>query len=370
MAYSTDTQIGELHYNKGDECDDYCDVPNHADILLRHDGNGGFYCDVCDKERNTMHDDDFNKYIRKARREARREARKTDCDYTFMDDKCTELLEFTKVRVNDFIDDLDNNMKSDAIDKYVINYFDEDECNETIRAFGTSFAKMCFEATYTKKQIKLMTRKARLHCMTSLIIHEHIKSVRFKKEYPELYYNADDETDCYCDSPSHKDEKFLMCYNTLWGGFYCNGCGIMHAELMNDFVRGEYGEDAEWLFICDKQLRTNYDIIEELPDFVVLHNDDRKQKGIIIIRNNIIRGDYMDEYVRKEYGEDADWMLMCAFTCIKRLRTDYDIIEELPDIIVLDDDGGKQKGVIIIRKEEEDEEEEENEEEEEEEENE
>ena len=222
--------------------------------------------------------------IRKALRKARREARKTDCDDTVMDDKCIEMLDGINVRVNDFIDDLDNSMKSDAIDEYVIECYDKHECNDIIRAFGASFAKIYFEATYTKKQIKLMPRKARLYCMTSLIIHEHIKSARFKKEYPEYYYNADDETDCYCDSPSHKDEKFLMCYNTFWGGFYCNGCGIMHADFMYDFVRDEYGEDAEWLFICDKQLHTNYDIIEELPDFVVRHIHDRKQKGIIIIR--------------------------------------------------------------------------------------
>jgi len=33
---------------EGEECDHYCDI--HDDIQLLHDGNGGYYCDICDEE--------------------------------------------------------------------------------------------------------------------------------------------------------------------------------------------------------------------------------------------------------------------------------------------------------------------------------
>ena len=35
---------------KGDESEFYCDRPNHEDIHLQHDGDGGYYCGDCDNE--------------------------------------------------------------------------------------------------------------------------------------------------------------------------------------------------------------------------------------------------------------------------------------------------------------------------------
>lgn len=65
-----------------------------------------------------------------------------------------------------------------------------------------------------------------------------------------------------------------------------------------------------------------------------------------------MHGDDIDEYVREEYGEDADW---CFMAC-KDLFT---VIDELPDFVVRDDEGNKEMGILIIRKEDEEEDEDE-----------
>ena len=69
-----------------------------------------------------------------------------------------------------------------------------------------------------------------------------------------------------------------------------------------------------------------------------------------------MHGDDVDEYVREEYGEDADW---CFMTCMDGVT----VIDELPDFVVLDDEGNKEMGIAIIRRYNEDEEDEEDEDE-------
>jgi hypothetical protein len=43
-----DGRFKPTEYDKGDVSKYYCDVNNHEDILLRHDGHGGYYCEECD----------------------------------------------------------------------------------------------------------------------------------------------------------------------------------------------------------------------------------------------------------------------------------------------------------------------------------
>ena len=63
-----------------------------------------------------------------------------------------------------------------------------------------------------------------------------------------------------------------------------------------------------------------------------------------------MHGDDVDDYVREEYGENADW-------CFTASKGDFKtIIDELPDFVVLDDEGNKEIGIVIVRKEDDDEE--------------
>jgi len=65
-------------------------------------------------------------------------------------------------------------------------------------------------------------------------------------------------------------------------------------------------------------------------------NEDEDEDGM--------NGDDVDEYVRKEYGEDAQWIFMSS----KDDFTDYDTIETLPNFVVRWDDGTVEKGIMII----------------------
>jgi len=105
----------------------------------------------------------------------------------------------------------------------------------------------------------------------------------------------------------------------------------------------------DWYFDYEKFKTLNMHIDCESYGVYVFwpREDEEEEEGV--------HGDErLDKWVHEHYGEECDWVLLDS------LDDDQEVVERLPDFIVLDDDNNKLKGIAIINKDDEDDDEEEN----------